>query len=124
MTVAYLQVRRQFARPLAMFQALKHRCADLHAMIAATESLLWSQGSTVAILDPLCRAGALKAQAASVFHTVAEEAIQLHGAIGLTAEYSCHLFLKRALLDASLAGESDAHEAAAGKQAIQRLARH
>jgi alkylation response protein AidB-like acyl-CoA dehydrogenase len=122
MTVDYLKTRRQFGRPLAMFQALKHRCADLHAMISATDSLLWTPSSAVAILDPLSLAGALKSQAASVFHTVAEECIQLHGGIGLTAEHPCHLFLKRALLNASLAGEGDAAEAAAGERALRSLA--
>jgi alkylation response protein AidB-like acyl-CoA dehydrogenase len=123
MTVDYLQIRRQFARPLATFQALKHRCADLHAMIAATEALLWAETPTVAILDSLSRAGALKSQAGSVFHAVAEEAIQLHGGIGLTSEHPCHLFVKRALLNASLAGEGDVLEAAAGETALRSLVR-
>jgi alkylation response protein AidB-like acyl-CoA dehydrogenase len=125
MTVEYLQTRRQFARPLAMFQALKHRCADLKAMVAAAEALFWKQaeGLTDSLLDPLAEAGALKAHAGQVFHAVAEEAIQLHGGIGLTAEHPCHLFVKRALLNETLGGDADRWEAAAGEQALRRLAR-
>jgi alkylation response protein AidB-like acyl-CoA dehydrogenase len=124
-TVDYLQTRRQFARPLAMFQALKHRCADLKAATAAVEALLWhsAEGTERAVIDPVAQAGALKSYAAQVFHDVAEEAIQLHGGIGLTAEHPCHLFVKRALLNEFLGGETDAWEAAAGEQAIRNLAR-
>jgi alkylation response protein AidB-like acyl-CoA dehydrogenase len=125
LTVEYLQTRRQFERPLAMFQALKHRCADLAAMIAASEALLRrsARGTSSEPLDAVLSAGLLKSQAASVFHTVAEEAIQLHGGIGLTAEHSCHLFFKRATLNGALAGEGDLHETRAGEAAIPRLAR-
>jgi alkylation response protein AidB-like acyl-CoA dehydrogenase len=125
MTVEYLLTRRQFARPLAMFQALKHRCADLKATIAATEALFWKLApeDERTAFDPLTEAGALKSQAASVYYAVAEEAIQLHGGIGLTSEHPCHLFMKRALLNTTLGGEADAWEAAAGQDAIRRLAR-
>jgi alkylation response protein AidB-like acyl-CoA dehydrogenase len=124
MTVEYLQTRRQFARPLAMFQALKHRCADLKALIAATEALFWKlvDESERTAFDPVTEAGALKSQAAAVYYAVAEEAIQLHGGIGLTSEHPCHLFMKRALLNTTLGGEADAWEAAAGEEAIRRLA--
>lgn len=122
MTVDYLQTRRQFGRPLAMFQALKHRCADLKAQIAAAEALLWSVAGKGGTQDPLLRAAGLKAHATSVFHAVAEEMIQLHGGIGLTAEHPCHLFLKRALLNEALAGGVDAWDAAVGADALARLA--
>ena len=97
MTVEYLQTRRQFGRPLAMFQALKHRCADLKTQIAAAEALFWrlaDEGNRTAF-DPLVEAGALKSQAAAAYSLVAEEAIQLHGGIGLTAE---HPFFPRELI--------------------------
>ena len=125
MTVEYLQTRRQFARPLAMFQALKHRCADLKALIAGTDALFWRLADEAerTSFDPLTEAGALKSQAAGVYYAVAEEAIQLHGGIGLTSEHPCHLFMKRALLNTALGGEADAWEAAAGQEAIRRLAR-
>ena len=45
MTVEYLKTRRQFDRPIAMFQALKHRCADLKTQIAAAEALLWQRAA-------------------------------------------------------------------------------
>jgi alkylation response protein AidB-like acyl-CoA dehydrogenase len=125
MTVDYLQTRRQFGRPLAMFQALKHRCADLKAKLAAAEALFWrlAEGRGGSGLDALTEAGALKSHVGAVYGDVGEEAIQLHGGIAMTAEHPCHLFVKRALANTALGGEADHWEAAAGREAISRLAR-
>jgi alkylation response protein AidB-like acyl-CoA dehydrogenase len=116
LTVDYLKTRRQFDRPLAMFQALKHRVADLKTQLAAAEALLWSRAR-----DPDATPtdlGALKAHATRVYASIAEEAIQLHGGIGLTEEHHCHLFLKRAMLNAALGGDADHWEEAAGRDAL------
>ena len=109
-TVEYLLTRRQFGRPLAMFQALKHRCADLKALTCAAEALLDdSLGRLDAVDGPDAALLSLQAKsfATSAYARVAEEALQLHGGIGMTAEYSCHLFLKRALLNVQLGRSND-----------------
>jgi alkylation response protein AidB-like acyl-CoA dehydrogenase len=116
LTVDYLKTRRQFDRPLAMFQALKHRVADLKTQLATAEALLWFRAR-----DPdatLTNLGALKAHATRVYASIAEEAIQLHGGIGLTEEHHCHLFLKRAMLNAALGGDADHWEEAEGRDAL------
>lgn len=116
MTIEYLKTRIQFKRPLAMFQALKHRCADLKAGIVSAEALLWSRA-----LDPDATPtdfGALKAHACSLYATVVEEAIQLHGGIGLTEEHPCHLFMKRAMLNVQLCGDTDHWQEVAGRAAL------
>lgn len=120
LTVEYLKTRRQFDRPLAMFQALKHRCADLKAQIASTEALLWerAENADASTADH----GALKALASDTFRLVAEEAIQLHGGIGLTSEYPAHHFLKRALMNLQLGGSLDLWREAAGRAALKALA--
>ncbi|MDR3417173.1 MAG: acyl-CoA dehydrogenase family protein [Nevskia sp.] len=113
-TVDYLQTRRQFARPLALFQALKHRCADLKTQLAAAEALLI--GSLDRIGDSLDAPGAeaaakaAKYLACSMYASLAEEALQLHGGIGMTVEHPCHLFLKRALLNQQLGRRPDCYE--------------
>ena len=109
-TVDYLLTRRQFGRPLAMFQALKHRCADLKTLTCAAEALLIDCLGRLG--DPGGRDAALlgmqaKSFASSAYARVAEEALQLHGGIGMTAEHSCHLFLKRALLNVQLGRSND-----------------
>ena len=81
-SVEHLGTRRQFDRPLAMFQALKHRCADLRVAISLADALLWQESASSELA--LARAGALKALACRVYKQTAEEAFQLHGGIGLT----------------------------------------
>ncbi len=117
-TVDYLQTRRQFGRPLAMFQALKHRCADLRAMIEGADALLWhglsfaagplETDSDVQAADALGRRA--RQLACETFAAVAEEALQLHGGIGMTSEHECHLFLKRAMLSEHLGREPDDYD--------------
>lgn len=115
-TVAYLETRRQFDRPLAMYQALKHRCADMKTWLVAAEALLWQvAGGT----EDSVATGALKAHATEVYAAITEEAVQLHGGIGLTAEHQCHLFLKRSLLNQQLGGHADDLTAAVGRRVLQ-----
>ena len=116
MAVEYLKTRRQFDRPLAMFQALKHRCADLKVQLGAAEALLWSRAGDGKATTP--DIGAMKALASDVYRMIAEEAIQLHGGIGLTQEHDCHLFMKRAMLNVQLGGDLDHWREAAGRQAL------
>lgn len=116
-TVAYLGDRQQFGRPLAMFQALKHRCADLRAQVEAASALLhdglakFSEASGAFAYGPDAALAAQSAKllAATVYAAVVEEALQLHGGIGMTAEHECHLFLKRAMLDEHLGRGRDAY---------------
>lgn len=124
MTVEYLTTRRQFDRPLAMFQALKHRCADMKTIHAGAEALLWTHatGGKTAPLSQPAKAGALKAHAGRVYHHITEEAVQLHGGIGLTEEHQCHLFLKRANLNEALGGSADLWEEQAGREILAALA--
>lgn len=117
-TVEYLQTRRQFGRPLALFQALKHRCADLKALTEAADALLVDSLDRVGELtcDSESLAGAemmgraAKQLACTAYMTVAEEALQLHGGIGMTAEHECHLFLKRAMLNEHLGGQQACYD--------------
>ena len=120
MTVEYLKTRKQFDRPLAMFQALKHRCADLKTHVVAAEALLWERtgDESASVID----LGVTKALANDTYRMVVEEAIQLHGGIGLTAEHNCHLFMKRAMLNAQLSGSIDHWREAAGRQALAEFA--
>jgi alkylation response protein AidB-like acyl-CoA dehydrogenase len=120
LTIDYLKLRHQFGRPLALFQALKHRVANMKTWLAASEALFWSRAA-----DPaagLAELGALKAHATSVYRIIAEDAVQLHGGIGLTMEHHCHLFLKRAMLNCALGGDSDHWEEQAGRQALNASA--
>ncbi len=102
----YTMGRFAFGRPVASFQALKHRMADVFAKIQIALSngyfAAWalSNGN-----DELPVAAATTRVAASDAFTLAsEELIQMHGGVGYTWEYDCHLFYRRARALASAIG--------------------
>ncbi len=121
MTIDHLKIRRQYDRPIAMFQALKHRVADLKTMLSAAQALFWTRVSGDVSLAEM---GALKAHCTAVYCQIAQEAIQLHGGIGLTQEHPCHLFLKRAMLNAALGGDNDNWNEAVGRSLLENTSRH
>ena len=122
LTVDYLKQRRQYDRPLAMFQALKHRCADLKTMIAAADALLAAHLRAAETGDALTLGRGAKSIASATFRAVAEEAIQLHGGMGMTMEHPAHLYLKRALLNEHLASGDDACDLAVADALIAAAA--
>ena len=109
-TVDYLKARDQFGRPLASFQALKHRCANMFiALTAAEEGLRHAIDMAAREKDDAWVWAVLaKASASETFKFVAADCVQLHGGVGHTWEFDCHIFLKRAMLNESLVGESAA----------------
>jgi alkylation response protein AidB-like acyl-CoA dehydrogenase len=100
MTLDYAAQRTQFGQPIAAFQAVKHRCAEMMLRIEATRSAVYGAAAlaagTPATSELLMEAGAAKAQASDAFFFCAQEAIQLHGGVGFTWEYDPHLYFKRA----------------------------
>jgi alkylation response protein AidB-like acyl-CoA dehydrogenase len=97
-TVKYLMERRQFGRVLGGYQALKHRLADLYVTIEAAAAAARYASATLAANDedfPVAAAVA-KSACSEAAVLAAEEALQLHGGIGMTWEYPVHLYLKRA----------------------------
>jgi alkylation response protein AidB-like acyl-CoA dehydrogenase len=113
MTVAYVKERRQFARPVGSFQALKHRLADLWVAITQARAATRYAAACLAAGDndtPVAVALA-KAQCGDVAVHAAEECVQMHGGIGFTWEHPAHLYLKRAKADSIGFGTSDQHRA-------------
>ncbi|HWI42137.1 MAG TPA: acyl-CoA dehydrogenase family protein [Nocardioides sp.] len=97
-TVAYLKERRQFGRVVGGFQAIKHRLADLYVAVESANGAARHAAAALAADDPdstlaVHLAAAYCGDAAVL---AAEEAVQLHGGIGMTWEHPAHLFLKRA----------------------------
>ena len=99
-TMEYLKTRKQFGRAIGEFQALQHRAAHLFSEIeiarAATLGALQKldAGDEAA---PLAVAVA-KAKAGRVAELAVQESVQMHGGVGYTWEYDCHLFYRRAKL--------------------------
>lgn len=104
-TVAYLKERHQFGRPVGSFQALKHRLADVWQDLVLTRATARNAAD-----DPSPRTASIAQSLGSpVTVHAAEEAVQLHGGIGMTWEHPAHLYLKRAKADAIALGTAGRH---------------
>jgi alkylation response protein AidB-like acyl-CoA dehydrogenase len=112
LTVDYLKTRRQFGRAIGSFQALQHRAVDMLMHLEQARSLVIL--ATSLLCDPPSPersrwiAGA-KVQCDRACRFVGEQAVQLHGGIGITMEHKvAHLFRRTVAMQASL-GDSDHH---------------
>ncbi|MFI7385502.1 acyl-CoA dehydrogenase family protein [Streptomyces sp. NPDC049813] len=113
-TVRYTRERHQFNRPVGSFQALKHRLAQLWLEVVNTRAVARNAADALATGsdDTDVAVAVAQAFAAPVAVRAAEEALQLHGGIGMTWEHPIHLYLKRAKADAIALGTPGHHRAA------------
>ncbi|GAA3792914.1 acyl-CoA dehydrogenase family protein [Streptomyces chiangmaiensis] len=116
-TVRHLKERKQFNRPVGGFQAVKHRLAQLWLEIVSLRATARNAADALAGggEDTDIAVAVAAAYAAPVAVHAAEEALQLHGGIGMTWEHPVHLRLKRAKADSIAYGTAGGHrEALAG----------
>ena len=114
MTIRWALDRHSFGRPLASYQALKHRLADMKMWLEACRAITNGAVEEVAARSP---GAALTVSAAKSYlgehaTTLAHECVQLHGGIGVTWEHDLHLFLRRITLYRSMFGTPAEHHRA------------
>lgn len=109
-TVDYMLGRQQFGRPIASFQALKHRAADHKVAIDLARALAVHASECFAARTSDWSVLATQARllACEAYASMAEDCVQLFGGVGFTWEYNSHLFLKRALVNQIIGGSPDA----------------
>ena len=102
----YAVGRFAFGRPIASFQAIKHKLADMYVAVELARSnafyAAWAL-STDAPELPVAAAAARVSASEAYFHA-AKENIQTHGGMGFTWEFDCHLHYRRAKLLALMRG--------------------
>lgn len=111
-TVAYLKERVQFDVAIGSFQALQHRAARLYVELELLESCVLSALEAVDAgneADIALHASLAKAKAADLCATLCNEAVQMHGGIGVTDELDIGLFLKRARMLQCTFGDAGFH---------------
>jgi len=100
-TIAYMKTREQFGQPIAGFQALKHRAADLATKLAVADEMVRHAVQRILADQPDADLWAMLAKSevteACVFVTT--DCVQLHGGVGFTWDFDPHIFLKRARLN-------------------------
>ena len=111
MTVEWAFDRYSFGRPLASYQALKHRFADMmswleasHAISARACAAAQEGGDDAAELI-----SAAKAYIGQYGAELLQDCVQMHGGIGVTFEHDLHLYLRRLIVDRALAGTPAVH---------------
>jgi alkylation response protein AidB-like acyl-CoA dehydrogenase len=112
MTVEYLKTRKQFGVPIGTFQVLQHRAADMLIALEQARSMALFATMMAEEPDPVERRKAISAAKVQIGHSgrfVGQQAIQLHGGIGMTMEYKVGHYFKRVTMIDTLFGDADHH---------------
>ena len=123
-TLEYTKIRKQFGRPLSANQVIRHRLADMAMQCDEARSMAL-RAALMADAEPVARARAAsgaKAKIGKCARFVAEQSVQLHGAMGVTEELDIGSYFKRLLAFDTLFGGSAHHYrryAALGGRAVQ-----
>jgi alkylation response protein AidB-like acyl-CoA dehydrogenase len=123
-TLEYTKIRKQFGKPLSANQVIRHRLADMAMQCDEARSMAL-RAALMADAEPVARARAAsgaKAKIGRCAKFVAEQSVQLHGAMGVTEELDIGSYFKRLLAFDTLFGGSAHHYrryAALGGRAIQ-----
>jgi alkylation response protein AidB-like acyl-CoA dehydrogenase len=110
-TVAWALDRHSFGRPLASYQALKHRFADMKMWLEACRA---TTAAAVTAISNRSAAASLSASIAKSYvgemaTEIIQACVQMHGGIGVTWEHDLHVYLRRAALYRSMFGTPEEH---------------
>ena len=111
-TREYIGTRKQFGVPLSSFQVLQHRMAEMFIHKEQTQSMAYMAVVRAAAGDgpeASRAASAAKAYAGEKGKLVGQEAIQMHGGMGMTREMPISAFFKRITMIGTLFGDADYH---------------
>jgi len=110
-TVAYLKERKQFGRVIGSFQGLQHRAAELFAELELARSIVLQALNAIDNGEPELSliASAAKAKLCEVAQRATNEAIQMHGGVGMTDEFEIGFFIKRARVAQHMFGDYNYH---------------
>jgi alkylation response protein AidB-like acyl-CoA dehydrogenase len=131
LTVAYAKTRKQFGKPIGIFQAVQHLCADMYleteSSRSATYYAAWALEENVP--DAAAAVSVAKIYASDASRNVGNHGIQVHGGMGFTWENDIHLYYRRAKASETMLGDAAFHReriarlvidsAAAGKKKQQ-----
>lgn len=118
-TLEYVATRRQFGRAIGSFQVIQHRMVDLYIQLRLAAAVVEQAGRSPADRSATamsCAASRARFRACTTALAMAREAVQLHGAIGLTHECDVGLYVNRALVMTARYGQAEAHAARIGRE--------
>ena len=112
LTVEYLKTRRQFGVPIGSFQVLQHRASEMLIAQEQARSMALFATMMAGDNDDAGRARAMasaKVQIGRSGRFVSQQAVQLHGGIGMTMEYKAGHYMKRLAMIDPMFGDADHH---------------
>jgi alkylation response protein AidB-like acyl-CoA dehydrogenase len=108
---AYAKTRKQFGKPIGIFQAVQHFCADMYleteSSRSATYYAAWALEENVP--DAAAAVSVAKMYASDASRTVGNRGIQVHGGMGFTWENDIHLYYRRAKASETMLGDATFH---------------
>jgi alkylation response protein AidB-like acyl-CoA dehydrogenase len=111
-TIEYTKTRKQFGVPIAKFQALQHRMADMLVHVEQSRSMSYLAAMSTGVADARERRRTISAAKVTIGHAcryVGQQCVQLHGGMGMTDEFPVsHLFKRMVGIELSL-GDTDHH---------------
>lgn len=111
LTVQWALDRHTFGRPLASYQALKHKFADMKLWLEACRATTAAAVTDVAAREPGAglSASIAKSYVGEMAGQIVQACVQLHGGIGVTWEHDLHLYLRRVTLYRNMFGTPEEH---------------
>jgi alkylation response protein AidB-like acyl-CoA dehydrogenase len=111
LTVEYAKTRKQFGKPIGMFQAVQHQCADMYLETESSRSAAyyaaWALEENAP--DASVAVSIAKMYASDAGRTVGNRGIQVHGGMGFTWENDLHLYYRRAKASETMFGDANFH---------------
>ena len=111
MTVEYAKTRKQFGKPIGIFQAVQHQCADMYLETESARSAVYYAAWALEHHAPDAAAAVsiAKLYASDAGRTVGNRGIQVHGGMGFTWENDLHLYYRRAKASETMFGDATYH---------------
>jgi alkylation response protein AidB-like acyl-CoA dehydrogenase len=110
-TVAYAKTRKQFGKPIGIYQAVQHMCADMYLETESSRSAAYYAAWTLEehAPDAAVAIAIAKMYASDASRTVGNRGIQVHGGMGFTWENDLHLYYRRAKASETMLGDGAFH---------------
>ncbi|MGD9998779.1 MAG: acyl-CoA dehydrogenase family protein [Acidimicrobiia bacterium] len=120
-TVEWAFDRHSFGRPLASYQALKHRFADMRTWLEACQATTLSAARAVgtATDDASLLTSAAQACVGQFAPEIVQDCVQIHGGLGITWEHDLHLYLRRVMLNSATFGTVAEHRRRLGRAVLK-----
>lgn len=119
-TVEYVKTRMQFDKPIGIYQAVQHRCAEMVLYTESARSSVYYAAWALSENDPSAKLAVsmAKAYCSDSARETGNRGIQMHGGIGFTWEHNMHLYYKRAKSSEILFGDATYHRELIAKEVV------